>query len=205
MEKSYTTPPIVWLKVTDYMHGWLEWELGGAIRVNGLKVISLQHLKGARAILRGMETAVDTMDTKSPVGNSMSAKWKNCIDVGVEMCPETEKMYGVTKKQLKLFVPLECPTLCLTSLGVVRPWTDMVNLGKKQATALQCFLREEFWAAVADFDKAYARKMGGRKYPAVGMIEDFCVTTGTPDLYVEAMRREWQRRVKRVKSEELTS
>ena len=51
--------------------------------------------------------------------------------------------------------------------------------------------------AVGDFNEDYAGKMGGREYPAVSMIEAFCEETGTPDIHVEAMRREWQRRVRR--------
>ena len=62
---------------------------------------------------------------------------------------------------------------------------------------MQQLLRDAFWEAVERFDSAYAQKMGGKDYPAVDMIEAFCAETKTPDLYVDAMRREWQRRQKR--------
>ena len=58
-------------------------------------------------------------------------------------------------------------------------------------------LREAFWKGVEDFDREYAAKHNGSKYAAVDMIEAFCVDTGTPDIHVDALRREWQRRVKR--------
>lgn len=195
-EKIYKLPAIVWLRMTDYMHGWLQDELGGACRVRDQLVLSVQHLPGAREVLR-METAEDMMDPK-PVGNSMSANWKNCIEAGLELDPGVvERMYGMTKAGLRLFVPVECPKMCLTKNGVLRPWTLDVNFGQRQATALQRLLRAEFWNAVEEHNRDYARRMNGRKYPSVDMIEDFCVATRTPDLYVEAMRREWQRRVKR--------
>ena len=196
MEKNYKLPAITWLKMTDFTHGWLQYELGGALRIKDQLVLSVQHLPGAREVLR-METVEDLMD-RQPVGNSMSATRKNCIDAGLDLDPTVvERMYGLTKDSLKLYVPIECPKMCLTKNGVLRPWTLDVNFGQRQATSLQRLLRQEFWKAVEEFDGRYAEKMDGKRYPAVNMIEDFCAETNTPDLYVEAMRREWQRRVKR--------
>ena len=103
----------------------------------------------------------------------------------------------MTKELLKLYVPIECPKMCLTKNGVLRPWTLNVCFDKEQATALQKLLRREFWKAVEKYNAEYARKMGGKKYPAIDMIEDFCMDTETPDMYTEAIRREWQRRCKR--------
>ena len=63
MEKSYKVPPIVWLRVTDYMHGWLQYELGGDARVRDQRVVCVQHLPGAREVLR-METVDDMVEIK---------------------------------------------------------------------------------------------------------------------------------------------
>lgn len=204
MEKSYKVPPIVWLRVTDYMHGWLQYELGGDARVRDQRVVCVQHLPGAREVLR-METVDDMVEIK-PVGNAMSATRRNCITAGLDLDPQVvERLYGMTREALALFVPVECPRMCLTGNGVLRPWTLDVCLGKEQASAMQRLLRQAFWDAVEDFDREYAARMNGRKYPAVDMIEDFCARTGTPDLYVMAMRREWQRRVKRARDRTATA
>jgi hypothetical protein len=50
---------------------------------------------------------------------------------------------------------------------------------------------------VAEYDREYAKKQEGRKYAAVDMVESFCQEMGTSDLYVDTIRREWQRRAKR--------
>lgn len=197
METNYRMPAIVWLKMTDYMHGWLQWELGGALRVKNWRVLSVQHLPGAREVLRGMESEGDRMG-RCRVNNSMSATRRNCIDAGMDLDPDvTHELYGVTKEDLGSYLPVECPKMCMTRNGVVRPWTSDVNLGRRQSTALQHLLREAFWGAVEQYNREYAERMGGSEYPAVDMIEGFCEMTGTPDLHVEAMRREWQRRQKR--------
>lgn len=194
--KNYKLPAIVWLKVTDYMLPWMQWELGSNVKVRNMRVVSVQHLKGARDILRE-----DTMEEVVPqrrVDKSMSATWRNALDAGMVLDPQAmEREYGVTKEVLKLFVPIECPRNCITSDGVLRPWTNDVNFSKHQATAMQELLRREFWQAVTAFSEDYARKRDGERYAQVEMIEAFCKETGTPDMYVEAMRREWQRRVKR--------
>ena len=152
---------------------------------------------GARHVLK-METVDDVTMTPSDTGVSMSDTRKNCIEYGLKLDPEAvEKLYGMTSDRLKMYVPIECPRLCLTKNGVLRPWTLDVCFSQKQGTALHRLLRQEFWHAVERFDEEYARKMGGRKYPAVDMIEQFCSETGTSDIHVDALRREWQRRVKR--------
>lgn len=194
--RSYKLPAVVWLRMTNYMHGWMQWELGGESWIREQRVVSVQHLEGAREVLR-METTDDTLEP-GVVGNAMSDKRKNCIEAGLALdAVVTERMYGVNKEGLKAFVPIECPKMCLTRNGVLRPWTLNVSLGRRQAVALLVLLKREFWAAVEEFNREYARVHGGKKYPAISMIEAFCEKTGTDDVYAEAMRREWQRRVKR--------
>ena len=135
---------------------------------------------------------------RGKTGNAMSATRHNCIVRGMLLDPDTvADFYGVTKECLKLFTPIECPKMCLTKNGVLRPWTLDVCFGKEQASCLQRLLREEFWHAVDEYNEEYAEKMNGKRYPAADMIEAFCQHTGTSDVHVDAMRREWQRRRKR--------
>ena len=195
-KNTYGMPAIVWLKMTRYMHGWLQWELGGEARGKEQRVVSVQHLPGARAILR-METTEDVME-KMPVGNAISGTRKNCFSAGLDIDPDVMKReYGVTSELMDMFVPVECPKMCLTKHGVLRPWTLDVCMGKDQARALQQLLRSEFWKAVEEFDRKYAKELEGDKYPAVEMVAEFCKRTMTPEIYVEEIRREWQRRQKR--------
>ena len=202
MEKRYDVPPIAWLKVTDYMHDWLQYELGGGARIKDQRVVCVQDIPGARDILK-MEAKEDLMD-KEPVGNGMSATRRNCYMAGLDLDEEVmEKEYGVTRELMKLFVPIECPKRCLTKYGVLRRWTFDYGFSKEQASAMQRLLRKEFWEAVEEYDRKYARKMDGEKYPAIDMIEAFCAETKTSEVYVDAIRREWQRRVKREKERSL--
>lgn len=189
-------PAIVWLRVTDYMLPWTQWELGGNVRVKDKRVVSVQHLHGARDILR--DNSVEEALPQRHVDKSMSATWRNALDAGMVFDPSAiEREYGVTKELLKLFVPIECPRNCITRDGVLRPWTNDTNFSKHQAAAIQDLLRREFWQAVTAFSEKYAAAHSGERYAQVEMIEAFCKETGTPDMYVEAMRREWQRRQKR--------
>lgn len=178
------------------MHGWLQWELGGEARIGEQRVVSVQHLPGAREILR-METVEDMME-KKPAGKALSDTRKNCFLAGLEIDADVMlQEYGVTKGLMALFVPIECPKMCLTKNGVLRPWTLDVCLSHEQANALQRLIRTEFWEAVESFDHRYAKEVHGGKYHAIEMIEAFCKETKTPDMYAETMRREWQRRCKR--------
>lgn len=196
MEKIYKVPAICWLKITDYMRGWMEYELGCEVRAGEHRVICVQHLPGARAILR-METREETMERR-PVGNTMSATMRNCIEEALKIEPTTvERAYGMTKERLEEYMPIECPKNCITNTGVLRPWTLNVYFGKEQTKELLALLRGEFWKAVEEFDSQYKIKRKGRWYPAVDMIEDFCAETNTPEIHVEALRREWQRRQSR--------
>lgn len=195
-EKKYKMPALCWLRVTDYIKGWLRYELGGVIRVNGQYVVSVQHLEGARAILR-METVNDTMEP-SMSGNAMSATRYNCVAAGMELNPKVvEQMYGITPETLPLFIPIECPRLTLTPNGVLRPWNDDTCFEAKQAAALHRLLRDAFWQAVTEFSEEYAKEHAGQKYAQEDMVEAFCKETSTDARHVAAIRREWQRRRKR--------
>lgn len=88
----------------------------------------------------------------------------------------------------------------LTENGVLRPWTNDTCLGRRQANELIVVIREAFWAGVEEFNREYARQHRGEKYAAVDMIEAFCRDTQTPDIHVDAMRHEWQRRLRSGKS-----
>lgn len=196
MEKTNNIPVIVWLRVTDYMQTWLQRELGGDTMVGEQRVVSLQHLQGFKDTLK-METAKDTKLCQ-PVVNSMSAMLRNCINTGLEIDPDTIlKEYGITRQAMEMFVPVEAPKLCMTKDGVLRPWGLDVAMGRDQSAAVQRLIRREFWQAVENFNKQYSKQHRSKSYPAAEMIEAFCAETNTPDTYVDAMRREWQRRVKR--------
>lgn len=195
-EKQQKMPPIVWLKITDYMHAWLQYELGGSLRIKDQRVVSVQHLDGARDILK-MESEEDAVG-KAQACNSMSATLRNLIDTGLGIDDDAIiKMYDVTADQIRLFVPIECPKNCVNCEGVVRPWTLTVNFSRRQARAMQELLRAEFWKAVGNFADEYARKHAGERYAQADMLEEFCMMTKTPDMYIEAMRREWQRRARK--------
>ena len=198
-ETSSKLPAVAWLKVTDYMMGWIEYELCGSLRVGDRRIVCVQHLKGARAILR-MQTEEDTMEPR-PVGLAMSATRQGCISAGLTLNPKVvEQLYGMNRVALALFVPIECPRMTLTEGGVLRPWNCDTCFSHKQASQLLALLREAFWQAVAQFADRYAREHQGEKYAQQDMIEDFCRETHTDDIHVPALRREWQRRVKRVKN-----
>ena len=202
-EKSYRMPVVAWLRVTDFMQGWIQKELGGGTRMGGKRVVSVQHLEGGRDALR-METANDVTgddpDAEEPdvQEQSLSATRWSCIDAGLTIdAVATERLYGISREELQQFVPLEGTVTCLTPLGVLRPWTSDRCFGRQQSTALQRVLREAFWRGVAEYDREYARRMEGEKYAVIDMIEAFCRDTGTSDLHADAMRREWMRQRKR--------
>lgn len=195
MERKYQLPVIAWLKITDYIHGWARHELGGAVRACDQRVISVQHLRRAKEVLR-METAED-MKRQQPPENTMSATKRNCIEEGMKIDREaTEQIFGVTQDELRLFVPVECPKMCLTANGVLRPWTLDTCFGKKQSRELREVIFCAFWDAVAKFADEYADSMAGKRYSTKEMIEAFCNDTGTPEVYIDTIRREWLRQRK---------
>jgi len=198
MAKSTKMPAIVWLRVTEFIRGWLVFEFGSKVTVNGRRVVCLQHLDGVRDILR-MET-VDDMELSPdlPVELSLSAQRYGLISAAMALSPEaTERMYHLPPEQLQQFVPIEVPRVRLTEEGLLRPWGGDAMLGDAQAKALLRLLRHYFWEGVERFARHYAREHEGEKYAQEDMIAAFCQMTRTSELHIEAIRREWQRRCKR--------
>lgn len=195
-------PMVTWLKVTDYMHPWLQLTLGCRWRVRDQKVVCILHIPGVREVLMEQEVTDDfTMDPKQGVGNSMSCTRRNCYQQGLVVDPGVmEREYGVTKELMALFVPIECPKLAMTKHGILRPWSLDYSLSRSQANDLRELLREEFWKAVGEFSMEYASKHEGQRYAQANMIEAFCAETKTPDIFVDAMRNEWHRRLRNKKS-----
>lgn len=198
MAKSTKMPAIAWLRVTGFLSGWLDYEFGSKVMVNGRRVVCLQHLDGVRDILR-MET-VDDMELSPdlPVDLSLSASRYGLISAAMTLSPEAaERMYHLSLEQLQQFVPIECPRVRLTEEGLLREWGGDAMLGDAQAKALLRLLREAFWEDVEQFARRYARQREGEKYAQEDMIAAFCKMTKTSELHIEAIRREWQRRCKR--------
>lgn len=198
MAKSTKMPAIVWLRVTEFIMGWLDYEVGSKVMVNGRRVVCLQHLDGVRDILR-MESVDDVeLSPDLPVDLSLSASRYSMLQAAMTLSPEaTERMYHLSPEQMQQFVPIECPRLRLTQEGLLRPWSGDAMLGDAQAKALLRLLRHYFWEDVERFAGRYAREHEGEKYAQEDMIAAFCRLTKTSDLHIEAMRREWQRRCKR--------
>lgn len=198
MAKSIRMPAIVWLRVTEFLRGWLDYEFGSKAMVNGRRVVCLQHMDGVRDILR-METVDDTeLSPDLPVELSLSASRYSLLQAAVTLSPEVaERIYHLSSEQLQQFVPIECPRLRLTQEGLLRPWGGDAMLGSAQAKALLRLLREAFWEDVEQFARRYAREHEGERYAQEDMIAAFCRMTKTSDLHIEAIRREWQRRCKR--------
>ena len=188
---AYPTPSLSWLYITAYTHTWLENEFGGDIKLYGKRVLSISHIPGAREVLR-MHTKEDVMLPET-VRWSMSAMRMDCLQAGLDIGPKTiEEQCGITAESLRSFVPIECPRMALTANGVLRPWNRMTSFGNSQAFALCKLLRGAFWNAVGEYNAAMAAESGDG-YAAVRMIEGFCADTGTPDVFIDDLRREWQR------------
>lgn len=197
-ERVYRPPQVAWMKITDYLYGWVQHKLTGEVRVTEKKVVCLQHLKGAKKALR-METNYDM--TGEPTKEALSATRRNCIAAGLELDEETTtKIYGVSRADLELYFPVECPNVCLTNGGVLRPWNNDVCFGRQQTAALQHVIRDAFWEDVVDYDRRYAQEHQGERYTVSDMLEAFCAETGISDVYTDTMRREWQRRTKRIRN-----
>ena len=193
-------PAIAWLRVTEFIRGWLVYEYGSKVMVNGRRVVCLQHMDGVRDILR-METVADMkLSPDLPVELSLSASRYGLISAAMALSPEaTERMYHISREQMQQFVPIECPRLRLTQDGLLRPWGGDAMFGDQQAKELLRLLRHYFWEGVGQFAMRYARQHEGERYAQEDMIEAFCRETETSDIHVEAIRREWQRRAKRAK------
>ena len=173
------------------MHEWLFREFGGTVRLYGKPVISISHLPGAREILR-QQTQNDVTDDAS-LRWSLSAMRMDGLQAGVDIGPKTvESLCGVTPETLQAFVPIECPRMALTVNGVLRPWSRVTSFGQSQAFALIKLLRAAFWQAVEEYEKHF-KWPAGEQHTAIAMTESFCQDTGTPDIYADDLRREWQR------------
>lgn len=198
MDRQNSAAAVVWLKVTDYMQGWLLMEFGGEARIGDRKVVCMQHLEGIKAAMKMIAEKDQRLPGQPPI--VMSAQLHNCITAGMELdnCALMQE-YALTKETFEMYIPLEMPALRVTLDGVLRPWKKNITLGREQAAAVLRVIRAEFWQAVEAFDRDYARQH--RDYAAIDMIEAWCMHTDTPDTYADAMRREWQRRQKRDKSQ----
>ena len=189
--KNYPTPPVAWLLITQYTHQWLFREFGGAVRLHGYPVLSVASVPEAREILR-MQTQEDILQPM-PFRWSLSAMRMDCMQLGIGIGPKSiEEIYGLTAEGLKSFVPIECPKMALTEYGVLRPWNRATAFGQSQAYLLCKLLRSLFWQAVANHqDKMVAEDNAPET--AIELAESFCAETGTPDIYADDIRREWQR------------
>ena len=191
-------PAIVWLRVTGFLSGWLDYEYGSKVMVNGRRVVCLQHLDGVRDVLR-MET-VDDMELSPdlPVELSLSASRYSMLQAAMTLSPEvTERICHLSPEQLQQFVPIEVPRVRLTTDGLLREWRGDAMLGDEQAKELLRLLRQAFWEDVNEFARLYAQQHEGERYAQEDMIAAFCQMTRTSELHIEAIRREWQRRCKR--------
>lgn len=197
MDRQNSLAAVVWLKVTDYMQGWLLKEFGGEARIGDSRVVCMQHMEEMKAAMK-MTTEKDQHQPGQPP-TVMSAQLHNCIMAGLGLdVPGVMREYGLTQETIEMYVPLEMPALRVTPDGVLRPWKLNITLGREQTAAVLRVIRSKFWQAVEKFDRDYARQH--RNYAAIDMIEAWCTHTDTPDTYADAMRREWQRRQKRDKS-----
>lgn len=193
---------ICWLRVTDYMQGWIRDALGGALVMEHQPMVSLDGVVGAR---EAFELPVADEEDRSVPGSAVSDLWMHAMITGVDMDPTgMEETFGVTEATLRQYLPIECPLFAFTEDGVFRPWSSGMVFGRAQAIALQRVLREAFWRGVKAYSKRYALAHAGEHYAQEEMIEAFCHDTHTDDTHVQAMRREWQRRCKKEK-ESLTA
>ena len=199
MAKNCRMPAIVWLRVTGFISGWLDYEFGSKVMVNGRRVVCLQHLDGMRDILRMMETVDDTeLSPDLPAELSMSAQRYSMLNAAMTLSPEaTERVYHLSLEELLSYVPIEVPRVRLTEEGLLREWGGDAAFGEQQAKKLLRLLRHYFWEGVEQFARRYARQHEGEAYVQQDMIGAFCRETKTSELHVEAIRREWQRRCKR--------
>ena len=188
--------PICWLKITDYMRGWARRALGGTKRVRNNTVIEVQHIAGVQAVLE--MPADDELHPDVVPGNVICDTWHAALEVGLEMDAESvEKLFCVTRELFCQYPPVSCPPYAMYEDGTIHPWDSDTSFGQQQAASLLRLIREAFWQAVGVFSNTYQQAHKGERYAQVEMIEAFCKEYRTDDMYVEAMRREWQRRQKR--------
>lgn len=193
-QKPYPTPSIAWLSITNYMHQWLFNQYGGAIALYGKPICTIHHIPGVRNILR-METIEDNMQP-GPVNKwSMSAMRMDCMQLGLSLGPKSmEEVYGITSEQMQTYIPIECPRMALTKYGVLRPWNRLTGFGRAQASELVKLLRNLFWQSVRDYNQKLISE-GIAPDTAIEMIEGYCADNNIGQLYLDDLRREWQRLV----------
>ena len=131
---------ICWLKVTDYMRGWMRKALGCGTKIGKEPLISLYQIMGAKEVLGiGID---DELPEHGTPGNAMSATWRCALEMGLEYDPVTmECMYGVTEETLQQYLPIACPPAAITVDGILRAWTNDTCFGREQTIALQKLLR----------------------------------------------------------------
>lgn len=188
---------ICWLKITDYIRGWARITLGSSLCVREEPVLIVTQLPGAQeALLLG---TVDRLP-KSKLGNAISATWMNALEAGIAIDPVGVQLeYGIGADTLCQYLPIACPANAFSEDGTLRPWTHETAFGERQSVVMQRVIRESFWTAVRQFSEKYARLRNGESYAQIEMIEAFCKHAHTDDIYAEAIRREWQRRLKKHK------
>ncbi len=188
-------PAMAWLWVPGYMIAWLEYEYGGALVYYGRKLLSTWQVSGMKAAMREPTLEDALMNTQEKL--SLSAQRMDCLQAGMQVNADTmATVFGMEARELALYVPLECPKMALTKLGVLRPWQRHIAFSRRQARSILALLQREFWGALAAYNEEYARTHEGW-YPAVEMVESFCDDTNTPEVFIAEIRREWQRKEKR--------
>lgn len=189
---------ICWLRITDYMREWTRTTLGNSKRVKDEPVLDILSLEGVQSALL-MPTS-DGLPGFGTLGNAMCDTWHAALTVGLEMDAQgMEKEFSITREMLEQYLPVACPAIAITMDGSTHPWNRDTCFGKQQASAVLRLIRDAFWSAVGNYAVQYENAHFGTKYAQIDMLESFCKDYRINDTYLEAMRREWQRRCKRVK------
>lgn len=189
---------ICWLRITDYMREWARTTLGSPKRVKGEPVLDILSLEGVQSVLL-MPTS-DGLPGFGSLGNAMCDTWHAALTVGLDMDAQgMEKEFGITREMLVQYIPVACPAVAITTDGSTHPWNRDTSFGKQQAAAILRLIRDAFWSVVGNYAIQYEDANFGIKYAQIDMLESFCKDYRINDTYLEAMRREWQRRCKRGK------
>ena len=116
MDRQNSAAAVVWLKVTDYMQGWLLKEFGGEARIGDRKVVCMQHLEGIKRAMKMIAEKDQRLPGQPPI--VMSAQLHNCISAGLELdnCALMQE-YALTKETFEMYIPLEMPALRVTLDG----------------------------------------------------------------------------------------
>lgn len=202
--KNQHTMPVAWLRMTEYTHDWLARCYGGKLALYGKPILSVAHLPGVHKALQmeifeDMQEVAPAQDKHSEAKDvlSLSAMRMDCLQNGCKVSPEAiGRLCGLTREQLGAFVPVECPRMALTAFGVLRPWSRTMAFSRAQSNELIRLLRTAFWQAVTDYE-ARLREAGEMPDTAIELIEGFCKENGIGELYMEDLRRQWQRYVAR--------